>query len=490
MYYRSSRDLRGTNNPITSNMDDNSATSSPDSADSSSIDQNTRPKISDGKSMREIWRPSDGNGDPDPSLFERTRYKETGHPTWKIYCGDAPERVNGLLEEPPKFCYLDDRSAYKILHWDGFTKAEKGRYWKHDFGTKGELRPNRKCSGRPAFLVGGEVAYVDGPAKKYRFQGAMDPRDIAVVNEEIGQQKAARALVPVDPVLLNNPVPKEARSAALIRSMEAASPSPSVSIDSGRKRSVSPLTAMVEDPTAKRPRYMTNKKGYPNEPMGDPETMRNTIAALRERNEAGNDKIISLQRCNADLKAQVNSIQALWGATTEELKELRKGNRRLCQTLEAKSNGVASEMLVVSLKEEGVAYRELAKHVYERFKAAEVVVRGYGTTALNSQGENGVILETVHKLMQRDLREIKDTMKQVLGDKWDEFENGPPVQGSRGKASGGNKSATIKGVAQQGRRMSDSSTGDREEEHFEARLRKDLETGKAGKKDNGFTFTM
>jgi hypothetical protein len=120
----------------------------------------TRPMVSDGKVMRHIWRTEDGNGDPDATVYEKSRYNDTGHPTWKLYCGDAPERVNGVLVEPPKFCYLDDRSAYKILRWEGFTKAERGRFWKHDFGSKGDLRPNRKTRGRPAFMTGGDVAFV------------------------------------------------------------------------------------------------------------------------------------------------------------------------------------------------------------------------------------------------------------------------------------------------------------------------------------------
>lgn len=130
------------------------------SEETSSSHNNVRPVISDGKVMRQIWRPEDGSGDPDTTTFEKSRYTDTGHPTWKIYCGDAPERVNGIFVEPPKFCYLDDRAAFKILHWEGFSKAERGRFWKHDFGSKGDLRPNRKTRGRPAFIVGGDVAFV------------------------------------------------------------------------------------------------------------------------------------------------------------------------------------------------------------------------------------------------------------------------------------------------------------------------------------------
>jgi hypothetical protein len=150
----------------------------------------TRPAISDGKTNRAIWRPEDGHGDPSVLLFERSRYTVGGHPTWKLYCGDAPEKIDGVLIEPPRNCYLDDRAAYKILHWDGFTKANRGRLWRNDFTTNGALRPGRKNRGRPAFFQSGEVAFVQFASKKYRFHGAENPHDNDIINREIAAQKA------------------------------------------------------------------------------------------------------------------------------------------------------------------------------------------------------------------------------------------------------------------------------------------------------------
>jgi len=88
--------------------------------------------------MRSIWLDGNGNGDPSPTLFERIRYTHDGHPTWKIYCGDAPKRENGILIEPPRFCYLDDATVHRIAKWDGYSKSYKGRCWRFDFGSKGK----------------------------------------------------------------------------------------------------------------------------------------------------------------------------------------------------------------------------------------------------------------------------------------------------------------------------------------------------------------
>lgn len=235
-------------------------------------DDTSRPAISDGKVLRQIWRLEDGSGDADAALFERTRFAPAGHPTWKLYCGDAPEKVNGVLTTPPKSCYLDDRAAYKLLNWDGFTKAERGRYWRHDFGTKGDLRPHRKQRGRPAFIQGGETAYLDGPSKKYRFSGAVDPREIELLNHELAAQNAGRTLLIMpQPSASAAPKPVVPRTAGIFQSL-AASGAPStlpgsnsLSDPAQRKRSISPITAGVAnaDTTPKKPRY-----GNPENIMG------------------------------------------------------------------------------------------------------------------------------------------------------------------------------------------------------------------------------
>lgn len=128
--------------------------------------QGTRPAISDGKAPRPIWRPTDGNGDPDIGIFEASRYHASGHPTWKVYCGDAPCSLNGAFVEPPKHVYLDDKACFKILHFAGYNGAERGRHWRHDFDNKGGVKPHRKQRGRPAIAEGGGIVEVNTSVNK------------------------------------------------------------------------------------------------------------------------------------------------------------------------------------------------------------------------------------------------------------------------------------------------------------------------------------
>jgi hypothetical protein len=152
-----------------------------------------RPTVSDGKSARTIWRPTDGNGDPDIALYESTRYTATGHPTWKLYCGDAPHNMSGTFVETPKHVYLDDRSCYKILHFAGYNNTERGRYWCHDFDNKGGIKPHRRNRGRPALMQDGSVCEVKtGPAKAYRFGGAEDLKEVNLIARVLDAQTKAR----------------------------------------------------------------------------------------------------------------------------------------------------------------------------------------------------------------------------------------------------------------------------------------------------------
>ena len=110
-----------------------------------------RPKISNGKRAREVWIQADGHGDPNLKVYEQSRYKPEGHPTWKIYCGDGPQTINGILVEPPRYCYLDDKACHQIMNSPGYSPIERGRYWKSDFGCKGAVRPSRPNRGRTGF---------------------------------------------------------------------------------------------------------------------------------------------------------------------------------------------------------------------------------------------------------------------------------------------------------------------------------------------------
>jgi hypothetical protein len=263
----------------------------------------------------------------------------------------------------------------------------------------------------------------------------MSPADIAVISEEAAALKASKILVPIDPCLPQPRAPD--RAAVLYKSLEAAkvSPSSTSSPRESRKRSISPMTAQLVDTSAKRTRYLTmtsttSAVNARTEPMDSPESMRQTIAALRERENLTSEKVVSLQRASRDFKAQATSLGALWNATATELSALRDTNRRLRESLEAKSDGVASEALVIALREERLAYRNLAMHVYQRFSAVESALTGEAED--EADGETTVSLTVVTKLMDVHLKGIRQTMSQVLGDDWEDFEaeTQPHSQGS------------------------------------------------------------
>ena len=110
-----------------------------------------RPMMWDGKVERAIWRPSDGNGDPNVELFEKSQYLGRGHPTWKLFVGDVPEDITIGENEPPRYAYLDDKAAYAILNSSAYTNREKQLYWGMDYNNSGRMKRGRSNRGRPAY---------------------------------------------------------------------------------------------------------------------------------------------------------------------------------------------------------------------------------------------------------------------------------------------------------------------------------------------------
>ena len=110
-----------------------------------------RPMMWDGKVERAIWRPGDGNGDPNVELFEKSQYLGRGHPTWKLFAGDVPEDITIGENEPPRYVYLDDKAAYVILNSSAYTNREKQLYWGMDYNNSGRMKRGRPNRGRPAY---------------------------------------------------------------------------------------------------------------------------------------------------------------------------------------------------------------------------------------------------------------------------------------------------------------------------------------------------
>lgn len=133
--------------------------------------------ISDGKRMRMVWRPSDGDGDPSPHLVERTMQLVGGHPTWKIYMGKVSlPIVRGGKDEPPHYVYLDDEACNAIYCSKAYSNTDLREFWPWDFNHQGNIKQGRKNRGRPAWLDDSFSVFAQGQlrgmGKWYTFSGA------------------------------------------------------------------------------------------------------------------------------------------------------------------------------------------------------------------------------------------------------------------------------------------------------------------------------
>ncbi|KAF1957001.1 hypothetical protein CC80DRAFT_53230 [Byssothecium circinans] len=180
--------------------------------------------VSDGKRMRSVWQPGDGNGNSAAHLIQRSINTLKGHPTWKIYIDDVVlPIVRDSQDEPPQYVYLDDRSTYIIWCTGAYTKAELGEFWPFDFNTSGSVRGGRKNRGRPAWTDETEIRFAKAPlrakGKEYEFCGELEVTEYAPVRpktktkmEEVVEQEIAEEEKATDGVLLEgtqNAVPKD-----------------------------------------------------------------------------------------------------------------------------------------------------------------------------------------------------------------------------------------------------------------------------------------
>lgn len=277
-----------------------------------------------------------------------------------------------------------------------------------------------------------------GPSKKYRFQGAFAPRDLTVINEELAAQKAGVALIPVDPDLPQQRV--QGRAVALKKSSEVDRdlPGPEHLSTSGRKRSVSPVATQLPSATAKRARHIADTMPVMDaQPMGSPKPMPPQVPAPKDSEKSPSGSVIAPQQANYDLQIQASSLNALQNDESTELSAFRVSKRLLRESLESKSNGAALEALVVALRKEAMAYRTLATHVFHRFKSTNDIISRHSITYNNNSedaehqsdgilaardGESVIPLAVVTKVLDAELSEIRQDMKQVLGEGWEHGE--------------------------------------------------------------------
>ncbi|KAF2678249.1 hypothetical protein K458DRAFT_317266, partial [Lentithecium fluviatile CBS 122367] len=138
---------------------------------------NRQELISDGKRLRQIWSPHDGNGESARHLVERSLNTVRGHPTWKLFMGDIELPIlRGSEKEPPHHVYLDDKACYTIWCSNSYTKQELREFWPFDFDHLGNVRMGRKNRGRLAYFDVGKTKVAKSPLRAkgrwYEYLGA------------------------------------------------------------------------------------------------------------------------------------------------------------------------------------------------------------------------------------------------------------------------------------------------------------------------------
>jgi hypothetical protein len=175
--------------------------------------QSVKPTLlSDGKRMRLIWRPGDGNGEPSRHFVERSTKTLKGHPTWKLFMEEIKLPIlRGSVNEPPHYTYLDDKACYTIWCTLLYTQDELREFWPFDFDNQGNVKTGRKNRGRPAYSNDNEMELAKTPlrgkGKWYEFLGAPEeiteytpirPKKKTKAEMEVEEEYARRACMEND----------------------------------------------------------------------------------------------------------------------------------------------------------------------------------------------------------------------------------------------------------------------------------------------------
>jgi hypothetical protein len=152
--------------------------------------------ISDGRRMRPVWKPGDGDGDPSAHLVERSMYLIQGHPTWKVFMGDVElPIVRGSEKEPPHYVYLDDKACHDIYCSEAYSHAELRDFYPWDFNHQGNIKQGRLNRGRPAYLDDSNTVIAQGKlrgrGKLYTFSGAPEVTDYTPLRPKKGSKAQA-----------------------------------------------------------------------------------------------------------------------------------------------------------------------------------------------------------------------------------------------------------------------------------------------------------
>jgi hypothetical protein len=183
--------------------------------------------ISDGKRMRKVWKPGDGDGESSAHLVERSMNLVKGHPTWKIFMGEVTlPIVRGSDEEPPHYVYLDDRACYAIYCSKAYDNEELRRFYPWDFNHQGNIKQGRLNRGNPAYLDDSNTVFAQARLRAkgqwYTFTGEPEvteykprrPKTNSRVQEEVTKENAETVAHGVDSDITFGTTTKRGRNTA------------------------------------------------------------------------------------------------------------------------------------------------------------------------------------------------------------------------------------------------------------------------------------
>jgi hypothetical protein len=289
-------------------------------------------------------------------------------------------------------------------------------------------------------MFGGEIAYLQGGARVYRFSGAEHPNDIALINEELANQKENKALARLMPSTniprAKSPV-RTGHGTAKQLKRSSKSPTNTTETSGDFDREPSPFTAELRDPTytnpAKRPRLETNIHSIPGNNLSAKTIadIRTQNLALAERNEMISAKVHDLNRANGYLQTELTSTKTLWTATSKELTTLRAQYLESQEALRMQADGQVNAAGLQAVKNDLTIYRNLAMNLYSKLQTSADTIQK-GVTAVNGvkrlaeelgfTPKDEVPMVNEYGTIKRDLEKVRESMKAVLGEEWGKFE--------------------------------------------------------------------
>jgi hypothetical protein len=156
--------------------------------------------------MRLVWKAGDRDGDSSAHVVERSMNLVRGHPTWRIFIDEIPVPIQrGSKEEPPHYCYLDDRACYTIYCSKAYSNEELRKFWPWDFNHQANIKQGRLNRGHAAYLDDSYTELAKGRLRAknqwYTFHGAPDvgsyaplrPKKDTHMEELVAQEYAEKA---------------------------------------------------------------------------------------------------------------------------------------------------------------------------------------------------------------------------------------------------------------------------------------------------------